>query len=593
MANQVRVGVGVTGAAKASSDVDKLRDRFAKLQAQGAKGLAIGAGIAAVQGAAGLADRALAAVIDQTFAAIDAASKLNETESKSRVVFGSAADAMDKWADHAATAFGQSKQAALEASATFGNLFESMGMGRQQAAQMSEQLVQLAGDLASFNNIDPTEAMAKLQSGIVGETKAVRDLGIDISETTVTQELMREGVKKVGGEYTNAQKIVARYNLILAQTKNAQGDFARTSDQLANSQRILNAEIENRKAQLGKDLMPLELEWDKLLIRLLGDTTNLNEALHKQFDYNEALGINLLKSRTALSDVVIAQVEAALATGKTADSEHMLGIAIRDGNAAMAAQVGAADEATSATADLRDEYQKTTDAAKGVDQALADLDKRLYGGAIAAGDVAQAQQDLADVLKAEPQKHSGNEWKIWSGKVAEARQRLFDLQYQEKQIEGPKALYDWLLKQQGSLSKADLKAQAYMNTLRALALLSSTMPPVNFVQNYIDRLPSGKTGTTTQRFAEGGIVKAKPGGTLALIGEAGQDEAVVPIGRGPTAGKLVAPSGGSAGSTVVNINISGVSVLTPGSAEALARQLEPVITRAQQQRGHLARAGAF
>src|SRR5690242_12979370 len=122
MPNQVRVGVGVTGASKASSDLDRFRDKFTNLQKQGAKGLAIGAGIGVFNAGVGLATEALGGLTSAFFDSIKAASDLNETENKSAVVFGDSAKAIDTWATNAATKIGMSKQAALEAAATFGNL---------------------------------------------------------------------------------------------------------------------------------------------------------------------------------------------------------------------------------------------------------------------------------------------------------------------------------------------------------------------------------------------------------------------------------------------------------------------------------------
>ena len=235
MANTVRVRSEYKDGL--SKPLANLRSSWQKMQTEGAKGLAIGVGITAATKGLDLLGQGLSAGVDYMKGAITSASDLNETVSKTGVVFGDSAQEVIAWGDKTAMAIGLSKQSALEAAATFGNLFESMGVGQQAASDLSVKMVNLAGDLASFNNLDPTEVLQKLQSGIVGETKAVRDLGIDISETTVQQELMAEGVAKVNGQYTNAQKIQARYALIIKQTGNAQGDFARTSDGLANSQR--------------------------------------------------------------------------------------------------------------------------------------------------------------------------------------------------------------------------------------------------------------------------------------------------------------------------------------------------------------------
>src|SRR5215211_3162225 len=149
------------------------------------------------------------------------ASNLAESLNKSRVVFGKSADDIEKFGDSSASAFGISKQGAIEASASFGNLFQTMGLGQPEAANMSMSLVELAADLASFNNIGTDEALEKLRAGLVGEIEPLRSVGVQINETAVKAELLRLGVEKVNGEFTEADKVQARYNLILRQTTTA------------------------------------------------------------------------------------------------------------------------------------------------------------------------------------------------------------------------------------------------------------------------------------------------------------------------------------------------------------------------------------
>jgi hypothetical protein len=209
-------------------------------------------------------------------ASIDAASNVNESMSKMQVVFGSSADAISAWSATSATAMGQSQGQALEAVGTFGNLFSTMGLGQAQSAQMSQGMVQLASDLSSFNNIPIDVALQKLQSGLVGQAEPLRALGVNISQAAIQQQAFSMGLAKQGDELTSAQKAQATYALIMAQTTTAQGDFVRTSDGLANSQRIVQAELANTTADLGKQLLPIALDVAKGLQGLLGWFNNLS-----------------------------------------------------------------------------------------------------------------------------------------------------------------------------------------------------------------------------------------------------------------------------------------------------------------------------
>jgi len=268
-------------------------------------------------------------------ASIKAASDLEETRNKVRVVFGDMSDDMLEWGDNAALVFGQSKQQALEAAGTFGNLFTSMGLGKKESADMSKGLVELAADLASFNNIDPTIVLEKLRSGLVGEIEPLRTLGINLTmaevkakalqmglASTVTdmdkvneamfkveeaerklakarskgdidkivtaehnlekaRKAVAEAMKGENAEIDNASLLQARYALILEQSTNAQGDFSRTSGGLANQMRILNAQWKDALATLGVHLLPIALKVIQMLNSMLEKFNNLSPGMQK------------------------------------------------------------------------------------------------------------------------------------------------------------------------------------------------------------------------------------------------------------------------------------------------------------------------
>jgi hypothetical protein len=111
---------------------------------------------------------------------VKAASDLQEQINKSRVVFrGSERDIL-KWSQSTAFGIGISRRAALEAAGTFGNMLVPMGFARDRAAEMSKRMVQLASDMASFNNVPTAEALDAIRSGIAGETEPLRRLGVDL-----------------------------------------------------------------------------------------------------------------------------------------------------------------------------------------------------------------------------------------------------------------------------------------------------------------------------------------------------------------------------------------------------------------------------
>jgi hypothetical protein len=188
---------------------------------------------------------------------ITAASTLEESSSKIEAVFGAESVAIKQWAEGSAQAFGQSTSQALEAAGTYGNLFQAFGIGKSEAAEMSTSLVELAADLASFNNSTIEDTLVALRSGLSGETEPLKRFGIAINDVRLKEEAMRQGIYDGKGALTMQQKTMAAYELILKDTTLAQGDFERTSDGLANTQRITAAEFENAKAKLGEGLLPI------------------------------------------------------------------------------------------------------------------------------------------------------------------------------------------------------------------------------------------------------------------------------------------------------------------------------------------------
>lgn len=231
---------------KGLDDAERKVDASAKGMSSKFKGLMVGAAAAA----------GTIITVDAVKGFIAAGSDLNESLSKSNVVFGENGKQIEEWSKTTSSNFGISQRNALEAAGTFGNLFTTIGLGQAPAADMSEGIVQLAADLASFNNLDPTVVLDKLRSGLAGEAEPLRSMGVFLTEATVKAKGMELGLADANGELSEGAKVQARYALIMEQTGTAQGDFARTSDGLANKQRIVSAQWDDMQAQLGMKLQP-------------------------------------------------------------------------------------------------------------------------------------------------------------------------------------------------------------------------------------------------------------------------------------------------------------------------------------------------
>lgn len=210
--------------------------------------------LAGVTVAAGAAALALSATIGKEV--IKAGSDVEEMMGKFDAVFRENADSVEEWADSFGDDVGRSKFELMGFASTLQDTFVPMGFARDEGAELSKQLTELAIDLASFNNEAEPETIASLQSALVGNHETMRKYGVIITQTTLSQELMNMGIAAGVKSATEQQKVQARMNIIMAGTTDAQGDAARTAGSLANMQRRLKSTMSEMMGQAGRDELP-------------------------------------------------------------------------------------------------------------------------------------------------------------------------------------------------------------------------------------------------------------------------------------------------------------------------------------------------
>ena len=196
--------------------------------------------------------------------AISAASDFEESSAKITEVFGFASESVFDFAEDAAQALGQSKQSVLDAAGVFGTFGKAAGLAGADLSTFSNDFTALASDLASFNNTSPEEAVQALGAALRGESEPLRRYGILLDDASMRQKALELGIiSTTKNALTPQQKILAAQALIFEQSADAQGDFARTSDSLANQQRILQAELSNVTVEIGQKLLPIAVSFAK------------------------------------------------------------------------------------------------------------------------------------------------------------------------------------------------------------------------------------------------------------------------------------------------------------------------------------------
>jgi hypothetical protein len=315
----IRVGADAGQAVSELSKVNRaLGDNMTKSQKIGA----------ALKRAAIPAAIAMTAIAVGAKKAISAASDLNEQQNKSMVVFGASGKAIISWSRTLADSFGLSSTAALEAAGTFGNMLVPMGYSRKEAAAMSQQMVELAGDMASFNNASPEETLAALRSGLAGESEPLRKFGVFLSDARLKEKALAMGLYSGKGAMDAHAKSAATMALIMQDTSDTQGDFARTSDSAANAQRVQAAEVANLTAELGQGLLPYYEAGLGLLIRFTKATAGHTTAVKVAIGVVAGLSGAILVANAAMKVWPIVTGAAKAATIAWTVAQRLLNLAL-------------------------------------------------------------------------------------------------------------------------------------------------------------------------------------------------------------------------------------------------------------------------
>jgi hypothetical protein len=187
---------------------------------------------------------------------VKAASDLNEEISKSEVIFGDVSDEIRSFSKTADRALGLTQKEALQAASTFATFGKAAGLSGKELSTFSRGATTLASDLASFYNTNADEAITAIGAALRGESEPIRKYGVLLNDATLKAKAMEMGLYDGKGALDLQAKSLAAYQVILDQTKDAQGDFSRTSEGLAAQQKILRAQMENLKTSLGESLLP-------------------------------------------------------------------------------------------------------------------------------------------------------------------------------------------------------------------------------------------------------------------------------------------------------------------------------------------------
>ena len=250
------------GASGAASAMDKAGDAGAaagqKIEGGAKKATASLKGVGEMMSNVGkMATVALTTpIVGALTAAVKGASDLTETVGKAEVVFDRMSDKVLRWSEDSVRAMGLAQGSALEYASTYGDMATGMGLSIEKSAEMSMRLTQLAADMASFKNIRTDVAAQKLNAVFTGETEGLKSMGIVMTQANLQAFALSQGITTQVSKLTQAEQVMLRYQYVMNATKNAQGDFVRTGDSLANQSRKLTETLKQAGESFGALLTP-------------------------------------------------------------------------------------------------------------------------------------------------------------------------------------------------------------------------------------------------------------------------------------------------------------------------------------------------
>lgn len=272
-------------------------------------------------------------------------SDLSEVQNVVNVVFPNMTEKVNEFSKKAVKTAGLSETMAKKYVGLFGSMAKQFNFTESQAYDMSTQLTQLAGDVASFYNISQDLAYIKLKSVFSGETETLKDIGVVMTQNALDEYALANGYGKTTSAMTEQEKVALRLAFVQKQLSAASGDFIRTSDSWANQVRVMQLQLQSLKATVGQGLINLFTPILKVINILLGKLATLANAFKS---FTELITGKKSSGQTGASGAGLAGTDA---IADTADQY---------GNAA-----DNAEKLADATNDTADATKKATKAAKG------------------------------------------------------------------------------------------------------------------------------------------------------------------------------------------------------------------------------------
>ena len=226
--------------------------------------------------------------------AIDISSQLTEVQNVVDVTFGSYVDKVEALADISIPQLGMSELETKKISSRFQSMGTAMGFAQGSMADMSVELTRLTADMASFYNVEQDAVAEDLSAIFTGQTRPMRQYGIDLTQATLKEWALQQGLNANIESMSQMEKTLLRYQYVMANTGAAQGDFLRTQNTWANQVRILKNNLQQLATVIGGTLInalkPLVKALNVAMQHLIAFAKTVSDALGKIFGWEYEAG---------------------------------------------------------------------------------------------------------------------------------------------------------------------------------------------------------------------------------------------------------------------------------------------------------------
>lgn len=483
--------------------------------------------------------------------AVKATASLEQSLGGSQVVFEKYADDIQKKAVNSFAVMGTSTNQYLETANKMGSLFQGSGFTVEQSMKMSTDAMQRATDVATAMGISTDMALESIAGAAKGNFTMMDNLGVKMTATSIEAYALSKGIDKSFDSMTEGEKIGLAMQQFMEQTAKFAGNYARENETLSGSFQTLKGAfgnfmsgVEGSEEQLATAASNFASVLGEQLPVIFGKLTDGISQLWSTFltaNPQIATALEVLKQVAVVVGILLIPAMIRYIALQTLAGVNALiaGAKMLAGWLMALGPIGLIIAAVGAVAALIIMNWETV---KGWLSGFWNWLKNIFQSGL---DWIKSHWDLIAT--------------ILFGPIGFAVSMI--IKHFDKIKEVVQNVWDWITGIFGKIGDIGTSVvKGAVNSVIGFAenTINGFIRLINTALNAINKIPGVNIGSIGElsipRLAEGGIVPATQGGRLALVGEGGEDEAVIPLSKL----RDMNIGGGEGGNVQISVNMSGI-----------------------------------